>query len=100
MRESRSVGVSTGREVVTNEIPGSLTIYTMYIINSKGLEVNETHFQFPEIGGYTRHIQDYKYFEYDFYTYKRESESSDNHQIWSCYFALCLCMRLRGRKAF
>lgn len=50
------MAVSTGREVVTTEIPGSLTIYTMYIINSKGLEVNETHFQVPEIGGYTRHI--------------------------------------------
>lgn len=54
------MGVSTGREIV------------MYINSKfKGLEVNETHFQDPKMGGYTRHIQDY-YFEHDFfYTYKR-----------------------------
>lgn len=69
------MGVSTGREVVTTEIPGSLTIYTKYINSNsfKGLEVNETHFQVPEMGGYTRHIQD-NYFEH-VYTYKREGES-------------------------
>lgn len=49
------MGVSTGREIV------------MYINSKfKGLEVNETHFQVPKMGGYTRHIQDY-YFEHDFF---------------------------------
>lgn len=55
----------------------------MYINSKfKDLEVNETHFQVPKMGGYTRHIQDY-YFEHDFfYTYKRWA-----NQIWPCYFA-------------
>lgn len=72
------MSVHRKRELDTTEIPGSLTIYTTYINSQefKNLEVNETHFQVSEMGGYTRHIQD-NYFEHDFYTYKREDEPSD-----------------------